>query len=147
IERSGDSVTVHYTHKGEAKTVTAAAGFNALGRTPQTEELFLSGALVDHESNGRIPTNFYQQTNQSHIYAAGDCTGPYEVVHLAVQQGETAARHFLKKPVDPMDYNYALMGVFTDPQIAYVGLTGDQLRAKGLPFLEASYPFNDHGKS
>lgn len=146
IERNGE-VRITFSENGEPRTVTAAEGLNALGRSPNTQDLFLSGAQVDTLPNGRIPANANQQTNQPHIYAAGDCTGPYEVVHLAVQQGEVAAKHFLKKPFQPVDYDQLMFGIFTDPQIAVVGLTAEQLQKRKLPYIDASYPFNDHGKS
>lgn len=146
IERNGQ-ITVTFTENGEPRTVTAAEGFNALGRIPNTQNLFLAGAHVNSEPNGRIPANSNQQTNQPHIYAAGDCTGPHEIVHLAVQQGENAAKHFFKRPFSPVDYDQLLMGVFTDPQIAFVGLSASQLKARNMDFIDASYPFNDHGKS
>lgn len=147
IERNDKILTVTFTENGEPRTVTAAEGFNALGRIPNTQNLFLAGAQVDTLPNGRIATNANQQTNQPHIYAAGDCTGPHEIVHLAVQQGENAAKHFLKKPFHAVDYDQLLIGIFTDPQIAFVGLSTEQLKKRNLPYIDASYPFNDHGKS
>jgi pyruvate/2-oxoglutarate dehydrogenase complex dihydrolipoamide dehydrogenase (E3) component len=88
------------------------------------------------------------QTTAPHIYAAGDCTGPHEIVHIAIQQGETAV-HNLQHPRQKraMDYRLLLSVVFTDPQVAAVGLTEQTARERGIPFLAASYPFNDHGKS
>jgi pyruvate/2-oxoglutarate dehydrogenase complex dihydrolipoamide dehydrogenase (E3) component len=88
------------------------------------------------------------RTSAPHIYAAGDCTGPHEIVHIAIQQGEIAA-HNLGKPRPPrrLDYRLLISIVFTDPQIATVGLTERQARHLGRKYLAASYPFNDHGKS
>jgi pyruvate/2-oxoglutarate dehydrogenase complex dihydrolipoamide dehydrogenase (E3) component len=93
-------------------------------------------------------TNNQMQTSAPHIYAAGDCTGPYENVHIAVQQGEIAA-HNIAQPAQPrkMDYRLLVEVVFTDPQIATVGLTEKRAIARNIPYLSASYPFNDHGKS
>jgi pyruvate/2-oxoglutarate dehydrogenase complex dihydrolipoamide dehydrogenase (E3) component len=88
------------------------------------------------------------QTSAPHIYAAGDCTGPHEIVHLAVQQGEIAG-HNLAHPDSPrrMDYRLLISVVFTEPQVAFVGLTENEAKAQGISCLTASYPFNDHGKS
>lgn len=74
--------------------------------------------------------------------------GPYEIVHIAIQQGEIAA-HNLLHPDRPRTIDYRLLTslVFTDPQIASVGLTEKTARAANVPYLTASYPFNDHGKS
>jgi pyruvate/2-oxoglutarate dehydrogenase complex dihydrolipoamide dehydrogenase (E3) component len=88
------------------------------------------------------------RTSAAHIYAAGDCTGPYEVVHVAIQQGEIAA-HNIAHPDKPRQIDYRLITsiVFTEPQVACVGLTEKEARERGIPYLAASYPFNDHGKS
>jgi pyruvate/2-oxoglutarate dehydrogenase complex dihydrolipoamide dehydrogenase (E3) component len=93
-------------------------------------------------------TNELMQTNARHIYAAGDCTGPHEIVHLAVQQGEIAT-HNIANPNAPrkMDYRLLITIVFTDPQVAFVGLTEKEAKARRIPYLTASHPFNDHGKS
>jgi pyruvate/2-oxoglutarate dehydrogenase complex dihydrolipoamide dehydrogenase (E3) component len=97
---------------------------------------------------GRIVANERMQTSAPHIYAAGDCTGPHEIVHLAVQQGEIAA-HNIAHPDRPrlMDYRLLTNVVFTDPQIATVGLTETEAKARGVEYVAASYPFSDHGKS
>ena len=102
-----------------------------------------AGVQVEH---GRITTNAQMQTTAPHIYAAGDCTGLHEIVHIAIQQGETAAFN-LAGQTREMDYRLLLEVVFTDPQVAIVGLTEKSAKARGLEYLVASYPFNDHGKS
>jgi len=111
---------------------------------------------------GRIVADEFMRTSSPHIYAAGDCTGPHEIVHLAVQQGEIAARniagragsplpavsaHGVKRPTFRMDYRLLISVVFTEPQVAFVGLIEKEAKAGDIPFLAASYPFNDHGKS
>ena len=114
---------------------------------PNTASLDLEKAGVKTE-NGRIVANHFMQTSAPHIYAAGDCTGPHEIVHLAVQQGEVAAHNIAHPHAPrPMDYRLLISVVFTDPQVAFVGLTEKAAKARNIPYLAASYPFNDHGKS
>jgi pyruvate/2-oxoglutarate dehydrogenase complex dihydrolipoamide dehydrogenase (E3) component len=109
--------------------------------------LNLENAGVKTE-DGRVVTNDKMQTSAPHIFAAGDCTGPHEIVHIAIQQGETAV-HNMIKPRSPrrMDYRQLISVVFTEPQVAFVGLTEKAAQARKIPYLTASYPFNDHGKS
>jgi pyruvate/2-oxoglutarate dehydrogenase complex dihydrolipoamide dehydrogenase (E3) component len=97
---------------------------------------------------GRIVANDLMQTSAPHIYTAGDCTGPHEIVHIAVQQGEIAA-HNIAHPEAPqrMDSRLLTAVVFTEPQVAAVGLTEKEAAARKIPCLTASYPFSDHGKS
>lgn len=119
----------------------------ALGRTPNTSGLGLEHAGVKTDG-GRIVSDSAMRTSAPHIFAAGDCTGPYEIVHIAVQQGEVAA-HNLAHPRKPrrMDHRLLTNVVFTEPQLATVGLTEKEAAARKIPVLTASYPFNDHGKS
>jgi pyruvate/2-oxoglutarate dehydrogenase complex dihydrolipoamide dehydrogenase (E3) component len=76
-----------------------------------------------------------------------------EVVHVAIQQGEIAARnaaHVIaaaKEPLEKIDYRLNLFAVFTEPGFASVGATEAELTERGIPFRTAKYPFDDHGKS
>ncbi|HEU5069030.1 MAG TPA: NAD(P)/FAD-dependent oxidoreductase [Verrucomicrobiae bacterium] len=144
-ERRGKTVT--FAHAGKRMRVKADEILFALGRTPNTAGLGLGDAGVKLDG-ARVITNECMQTSVPHIFAAGDCTGPHEIVHIAIQQGEIAA-HNIARPLKPRKTDYRLLTsvVFTDPQVAIVGLTEKTAAAAGVPCLTASYPFNDHGKS
>jgi dihydrolipoamide dehydrogenase len=145
--KKGKLKCVSFEHEGKTKRVSAEEILFALGRCPNTASLNLEKANVATDY-GRIVTNLQMQTDAPHIYAAGDCTGPHEIVHIAIQQGEIAAHniaHAHKKK--SIDYRLLTSVVFTDPQIASVGLTEKEAQAKSIPYLVASYPFADHGKS
>ena len=146
-KRDGRLKTVSFQHEGKTISVSAGEILFALGRAPNTASLNLAGAGVASE-RGRIMANEFMQTSAPHIYTAGDCTGPHEIVHLAVQQGEIAA-HNIAQPRRrrKMDYRLLISVVFTEPQAAFVGLTEKEAQARGIPYLAMSYPFNDHGKS
>jgi len=145
--RKGTLKTISFEQNGKRVSVAAEEILFALGRVPNTSLLNLAAAGVKTE-NGRIVTNEKMQTSAPHIFAAGDCCGPHEIVHIAIQQGETAV-HNMVKPKAPRRINYRLLisVVFTEPQVATVGLTEKEAAARGIKFLTASYPFNDHGKS
>jgi pyruvate/2-oxoglutarate dehydrogenase complex dihydrolipoamide dehydrogenase (E3) component len=141
-------VTAVFAHAGKTFTRRARHLFNALGREPVTAGLGLAAAGVRLTEAGRVAINRWQQTSQPHIYAGGDVCGPHDIVHLAVAQGELAARHaFGLKGLKPPDDALLLNVVFTDPQLATIGRLESQLKEKGTAYLTASYPFNDHGKS
>ena len=138
---------VEFTHAGKTERVEAEEILLALGRSPNTESLALDRAGV-RAHGGRIVTDAGMRTSASHIFAAGDCTGPYDIVHIAIQQGEAAAQNIIQGgPQRLMDYRLLTSVVFTDPQLGVVGLTEKAARAANIPYLAASYPFNDHGKS
>ena len=146
-QRKGKLKSVSFEQNKKTISVSAEEILFALGRVPNTASLDLEKAGVKTE-NGRIVTNPRMQTNAPHIFAAGDCTGPHEIVHLAVTQGEIAAHNIAHpKSSRQMDYRLLISVVFTEPQVAFVGLTEKSARENKIPFLAASYPFNDHGKS
>ncbi len=147
ISSTPNGVAVRFLSKGKVVTRRARHLFNALGRAPNTHGLALENAGVKLDVDGRIRTNRFQQTTARHIYAGGDVCGPFDIVHLAVAQGELAARHAFGKPCKPIDHKLLLNVVFTDPPLATIGQTEADLTAQKTPFLVASYPFNDHGKS
>jgi dihydrolipoamide dehydrogenase len=146
-KRKGKLRTVSFEQNRKNISVSADKILFALGRVANTASLNLENAGVKIE-NGRVVTNEKMQTTAPHIFAAGDCTGPHEIVHIAVTQGEIAAYNIaqLKSP-RKMDYRLLISIVFTEPQVAFVGLTEKEARARGIKFLAAGYPFNDHGKS
>lgn len=145
--KPGGGVRVTFTQDGQRLTREAATLFNALGRKPATQGLGLEAAGVALADDGHIQTNEFMQSANPAIYAGGDCTGPHEIVHVAVQQGECAARHALGKPATPVNYDHLVRVVFTDPQVAVAGYTEKELQKQGAPCVTASYPFDDHGKS
>ena len=123
----------------------------SLGRRPAIDGLGLDAAGVETK-NGSVVTTPTQQTSQPHIFAAGDVCSPFEVVHIAIEQGGIAARNAsaLRRgsaPVHRMDYRLKMFGVFTQPQIAAVGLGERDAAREGRDILVAKYPFGDHGKS
>ncbi len=169
-KRRGKLKTVSFAQNGKTVSVSAEEILFALGRIPNTAGLDLEKAGVKTGS-GRIITDEFMRTSAPHIYAAGDCTGPHEIVHIAIQQGETAAWNIvaqergrparesfapgasnLKLAGEPpalrsVDYRLLISVVFTEPQVAFVGLTKKEATSRRIKFLTASYPFNDHGKS
>ena len=140
-------VRVHFSCAGKTITLDTRYLFNALARHPAVNNLDLVAAGIKTLPNGHLMTNEFQLTTSPSAYAAGDCSGPHEIVHVAIRQGETAAFHALGKEVPPMNYDGLLRVVFTDPQVAHVGLSPAEMEECGLTFASASYPFDDHGKS
>lgn len=90
--RDGKLKTVTFEQGGKSQSVSASEILCALGRTPNTASLNLDAAGVATD-RGRIIANDFMQTSAPHIYAAGDCAGPHEIVHIAIQQGEAAAHN------------------------------------------------------
>lgn len=147
ISHKDSSYCVTFKQADNVRQVKAPYLLNALGREAAIEELGLEKAEVDVDDSGKIVCSTMQQTSNPLIYACGDVAGPHEVVHVAILQGELAARHATGRVAEPVNYDHLLSVVFTDPQLATVGLGEKQLKERGIDYLSAYYPFNDHGKS
>ncbi len=124
----------------------------ALGRKPAVEGLNLEKVGVNF-IEGKMAVSETMATSAPHIFAAGDVVGLHEVVHIAIQQGEIAARNAVShvrgdhEVPERVDYRLKTLVTFTDPEVALVGLTEAEAKAKGIDFVSAKYPFNDHGKA
>ncbi|NDC80304.1 MAG: NAD(P)/FAD-dependent oxidoreductase [Verrucomicrobia bacterium] len=151
VLKKGSKKRIEFLQNGKKRSVEAEQILQALGREPDLDGLDLSTAGVKTEK-GKVVTQPTQQTSVTHIFAAGDVCGPYEVVHLAIQQGELAARNAAalvagREPREQMDYRLKLEVIFTSPEAAAVGYSEKECREKGWEITTASYPFADHGKS
>ena len=135
------------------ETIEADEILLALGRDPATAGLDLSAAGLDIAPGRPLATSDTQQTSVPHIFGAGDVTGKLEIVHIAIEQGEIAARNAARvlrgrnEQLETIDYRLRLFAVFTQPEAAMVGLTEREAAELGLDFAAATYPFADHGKS
>ncbi|MDH5428747.1 MAG: dihydrolipoyl dehydrogenase [Nitrospirota bacterium] len=140
--------TVHFLHHGQSKQVTARTILQALGRRPNIDSLDVEMAQVATKKR-TIMVNETMQTSQPHIFAVGDVNGLHEIVHIAIEQGEIAGWNAVHPDQPAKRYNERLNAqvIFTDPQVANVGLSERECQAQQIPYLVASYPFNDHGKS
>jgi glutathione-disulfide reductase len=141
-----------------ARDGTSLGGFDtiiwAVGRTPNTRDLSLDAAGVTMQPNGVIPTDAYQNTNVSGIYALGDVTGREPLTPVAIAAGRRLAeRLFGNKPDLKLDYENVPTVVFAHPPIGKVGLTepearerfGDTLTVYETSFTPMRYALNEHG--
>ncbi|MDZ7855782.1 mercury(II) reductase [Sphaerotilus sp.] len=103
----------------------------ATGRTPGTSGLGLDAAGVTVSTQGAIVIDAAMRTSAAHIYAAGDCTDQPQFVYVAAAAGTRAALNMTGEDAT-LDLSAMPAVVFTDPQVATVGLTESQARAKGI---------------
>ncbi len=151
--RSPRGKWVRVAHDDREETYEADEILLALGRDPATAGLDLPAAGLDIAPGRPLTTTDTQQTIVSHIFGAGDVTGKLEIVHIAIQQGEIAARnaarllHGKNEPLETIDYRLRLFAVFTQPEAAMVGLSEREARDEGHDVVAATHPFEEHGKS
>jgi pyruvate/2-oxoglutarate dehydrogenase complex dihydrolipoamide dehydrogenase (E3) component len=148
VERRDGEKVVHYHEGGVAGSVAADEIFYALGRVPNVAGLELETAGVTCHAITGVEIGPDMRTSARHIFAVGDVTGYYPLVHVAIYQGEIAARNAILGTAEEADYSLQRTHtIFTDPQIAVVGRSEKELQAAGIPYLVGSYPFSDHGKA
>ena len=139
---------VHYEQNGEAKSVAAEEIFYALGRVPNVAGLDLEKAGVLYHPITGIEIAPDIRTSNPHVFAVGDVTGLFPLVHVAIYQGEIAARNAVTGGSERADYHLQQTHtIFTDPQLAVAGSSERELRKANVPYVGGSYLFSDHGKA
>jgi dihydrolipoamide dehydrogenase len=126
---------------GKAGAVDADVVLVATGRGPMTKEIGLERAGVQSDPRRGVIADRRMRTNVEHIYAVGDVAGVYQLAHTAFREGEVAAENALGHDAE-MDYSAVPRCVYTDPEVAAVGLTeaqaveqhGDQVVVGRFPF-------------
>ncbi len=147
VERRAGGKVVHYLVDGVPKSVEAEEIFYALGRVPNVAGLDLEKAGVAYHAITGIEIGPDLRTTNPAIFAIGDVTGPYELVHVAIYQGEMAARNAVGARERADYWLIKTRCVFTDPQIGIVGETEKELQRSNTAYLRGSYLFSDHGKA
>jgi dihydrolipoamide dehydrogenase len=120
VERVGDGVRVTLA---DGRTVDASHCLMAVGSVPNTEDLGLLEAGVATDEAGYVVVDRVSRTSARGVYAAGDCTGVLMLASVAAMQGRIAMRHALGDAVAPLALKTVSSNVFTDPEIATVGVT------------------------
>jgi dihydrolipoamide dehydrogenase len=118
--RSADGVLVRLE---DGRLIEGSHVLMAVGSLPNTEDLGLAEAGVHLDDHGFIQVDRVSRTSGTGVYAAGDCTGVLMLASVAAMQGRIAMWHALGDAVQPLDRNLVCSAVFTNPQIATVGLT------------------------
>src|SRR5690349_22486900 len=124
VEDSGSELTVHF---GDGETVQADLMLVSVGRGPNVEGLGLEGIGVEFDKRKGIAADEHRRTTVPHIYAVGDCAGYWQLAHTAFREGEVAAENACGH--DAIVDNRAVpRPIYTDPEVAGVGLTEEQAR-------------------
>ena len=146
IERNGDDVTVSCD---DGRVVRSSHAVLAIGSVPNTDHLRLELAGVQTD-NGYVNINRHCQSNVAHIYAAGDVSGKLPLSSVASMQGRKVAEHVmgLHKVVHRhLDYDKAASAIFTEPEIADVGLAEADAFAVGRKIRVTKVPFSSNPKA
>jgi dihydrolipoamide dehydrogenase len=147
VERKGDAVTVQAENaKGETITLEGDYSLVSVGRRPFTDGLSAEKAGVKVNEKGQIEVNDHLQTNVSNIYAIGDVVRGAMLAHKAEEEGVMVAE-ILAGQKPHIDYNLIPGVVYTWPEVAAVGQTEEQLKAKNIAYKAGSFPFKALGRA
>ncbi|HEY3206603.1 MAG TPA: dihydrolipoyl dehydrogenase [Gaiellaceae bacterium] len=124
VEESGDGLTVHF---GDGETVECDLMLVSVGRGPTVEGLGLEGIGVEFDPRKGIAADERRRTTVEHIYAVGDCAGYWQLAHTAFREGEVAAENATGHDA-VVDNRAVPRPIYTDPEVAGVGLTESEAR-------------------
>ena len=124
VEDSGSGLTVHF---GDGETVECDLMLVSVGRGPTVENLGLDEIGVEFDRRKGIAADEHRRTTVGHIYAVGDCAGYWQLAHTAFREGEVAAENALGHEA-VVDNRAVPRPIYTDPEIAGVGLTEAEAR-------------------
>jgi dihydrolipoamide dehydrogenase len=124
VEDSGSDLTIHF---GDGETVDADLMLVAVGRGPLVEGIGLEALGIDFDKRKGIAADEHRRTTLPHVYAVGDCAGYWQLAHTAFREGEVAAENACGHEA-VVDNRGVPRPIYTDPEIAAVGLTEAEAR-------------------
>ena len=124
VARSADGVVVQLT---DGSSVSASHCLMTVGSVPNTGSMGLEEAGVELDASGFVKVDRVSRTTTAGVYAAGDCTGVLMLASVAAMQGRIAMWHALGEAVAPLRLGTVAANVFTDPEVASVGVTQRQV--------------------
>ena len=144
-ERRGDAARMVLAHAGGETALEYDALLCLTGRVPRTQGYGLEELGIPLSARRTIEADAYLQTLYPNIYACGDVAGPYQLTHAASHQAWHAAVNALFGGLKRIKVDYAFLPwcIYTDPEIARVGLSEQEARARGVPYEITRYDLAD----
>ncbi|GLZ31264.1 mycothione reductase [Lentzea sp. NBRC 105346] len=140
-ERLGDITRLHLEGPEGEENVDAEVLLVAVGRTPNSDLLGLDQAGIAQHDDGRVKVDEYQRTNVDGIYALGDISSDYQLKHVANHEARVVQHNLINDEKIRSDHRFVPAAVFSAPQIASVGLTEEQAKAKNIRYVTASQAY------
>ncbi len=149
FEARGKQRLVYCSAAGEASDNDIEIEFDevlvAVGRRADTKSLGLETLGIESNPDGTIAVNEYLQATYPNIFACGDVAGPYQLTHAAAHQGWYCAMNALFGAVRKFRVDYSVLpwAIFTDPEVARVGLSEEEAIAQGIEYESTRYNIDD----
>jgi dihydrolipoamide dehydrogenase len=137
---------LHVTFAGDAEDAVFDRVLVAVGRVPNGAALGLDAAGVDVDERGFVPVDDQLRTNVAHIHAIGDVARPPLLAHKATAEGHVAAE-VIAGHAAAYDVRAMPSVAYTEPEVAWVGLTETEAQANGVPYEKAVFPWSASGRA
>jgi pyruvate/2-oxoglutarate dehydrogenase complex dihydrolipoamide dehydrogenase (E3) component len=144
VQRTGDGVLVTLA---DGRTVTGSHALMAVGSVPNTAGLGLAEYGVHLAPSGHVSVDRVSRTNIPGIYAAGDCTGVLALASVAAMQGRIAMWHALGEAVSPLWLQTVSANVFTDPELATVGVSQSDVDSGRVAGRTVTLPLHGNARA
>ena len=146
VEEKNNKLKVSIQKNGKITSESFDKALVSVGRRPNTDTLQIGNTDILIQKDGFIPVNEYQQTNLENIYAIGDIVGNPMLAHKATHQGKVAAEVCAGVP-SAFDVEAIPSVVYTDPEVAWVGVTELYAKEKNIPFKKGEFPWVASGRA
>ncbi|WP_433389896.1 NAD(P)H-quinone dehydrogenase [Micromonospora sp. KLBMP9576] len=144
VQRTADGVEVALS---DGRRVTGSHALIAVGSIPNTADLGLAEYGVALARGGYVTVDRVSRTSVPGVYAAGDCTGVLPLASVAAMQGRIAMWHALGEAVRPLRLRTVAANVFTDPELATVGVSQDEVDAGKVPARQVMLPLDGNARA
>jgi len=146
-EATTDGIKVKFEGEGGTREELYDLVLQAVGRTPNGKKIGAERAGVIVGDRGFIPVDVQMRTNVPHIFAIGDIVGQPMLAHKAVHEGHVAAEVAAGDQHARFDARVIPSVAYTDPEVAWVGLTEDQAKAQGIAVKKGLFPWSASGRA
>ncbi len=140
VSEANGMIRLNVMTDGINHTVEGDALLVATGRKPRLDRLSLNAAKVKTHSRG-IVVDKHGRTNAKNIYACGDVTGKFQLTHMSEHTAKTAVVHALLKLPYNIDEKHVVWVTYTDPELAHVGATREQLDRNKVSYKRYRFPY------
>lgn len=146
VSSSADGLKLSYTLKDQEETLNVDRVVVAVGRKPATDGLLVKGSGVNTDKRGFIEVDDHCKTGADNVWAVGDAVRGPMLAHKASEEGVAVAER-IAGGVGHIDFNTVPWVIYTDPEIAWVGKTENQLKEEGVAFKTGNFPFAATGRA
>ncbi len=146
VKKRTSKIEIDVEVNGKPRTISAEKILVSVGREARCDDLGLQNTNIEIK-NGLIQVNEFYQTKEPHIYAIGDVIGRLQLAHVASHEGIRAVEHMACKNPEPILYDDVPRCVYSNPEMASVGLTEDEAMTRGHAVQTGKFSFQAIGKA